>query len=549
MAPAADPSSNHHSPRGPEFSGDGVDSPHLRRRNLPSPWAQVVRGEPESIHGGGHQSPPSSLSSVGPTVSEQIPFSDCSPSKAGPPPSLPPPLTMDNSAAAENSNGSNSIVPQKHVWNKLSNGVVEAGSVMDDQSWPALSALSESTKASPRQSAADSSPKPVTHGSVSNAQGLVKTHSPRKQTNTNANANANANPNHTLPTRQRSMKRGGGGGDRSFRGPRPAAGFVSQSHPVNDHRNFPRRGNFGSHPHGDGAYHGNYGSRRDQDRGNFANARDPHMQPQRAPPFRGFVRSAAPSAPPFMARPFGNPMGFQDIVYMPTLPYEPIRPVPYIGHPPPPPPPPAMFFPVAEPSLPTLLVNQIDYYFSEANLVKDDFLRSNMDEQGWVPISLIAGFPRVKNLTTNIQLILTSLNASSVVEVQDDKVRKRNEWGRWLPTAGRVSTESGTLSQGSSSNNLLATSFQNITLEEATVDQNTIAGKADPDPEHSPEKSNNLLATSFQNMTLEEATMDQNTIAAKADPDPEHAPEKSKTESTSQSQVANGEVTQNTHSS
>lgn len=32
---------------------------------------------------------------------------------------------------------------------------------------------------------------------------------------------------------------------------------------------------------------------------------------------------------------------------------------------------------------------------SDANLVKDDYLRSNMDDEGWVPINLIAGFPRV----------------------------------------------------------------------------------------------------------------------------------------------------------
>jgi len=32
---------------------------------------------------------------------------------------------------------------------------------------------------------------------------------------------------------------------------------------------------------------------------------------------------------------------------------------------------------------------------SDANLVRDEYLRSNMDEQGWVPISLIASFPRV----------------------------------------------------------------------------------------------------------------------------------------------------------
>jgi predicted DNA-binding transcriptional regulator len=36
---------------------------------------------------------------------------------------------------------------------------------------------------------------------------------------------------------------------------------------------------------------------------------------------------------------------------------------------------------------------------SDANIAKDEFLKSNMDEEGWVPITLIANFPRV---STNI---------------------------------------------------------------------------------------------------------------------------------------------------
>lgn len=45
-----------------------------------------------------------------------------------------------------------------------------------------------------------------------------------------------------------------------------------------------------------------------------------------------------------------------------------------------------------------LKINCHGFFFvhcSDANLIKDDFLRSNMDVQGWVPISLIANFPRV----------------------------------------------------------------------------------------------------------------------------------------------------------
>lgn len=166
MATTADSSSNHHcssGPSGPVFSGDCGDSPRLRRSNLPSPWAQVVRGEAEAIPGV-HQSPPSSsssLSSLATPVPEQVPFSDCSASKVAP---SPPP---SNSAAADNSNGNNGIAARpKPAWNKPSNGLVEVTTAIDADSWPALS---EATRASPKLSA-DSSSKPATDGSVPNAQ-------------------------------------------------------------------------------------------------------------------------------------------------------------------------------------------------------------------------------------------------------------------------------------------------------------------------------------------------------------------------------------------
>lgn len=40
--------------------------------------------------------------------------------------------------------------------------------------------------------------------------------------------------------------------------------------------------------------------------------------------------------------------------------------------------------------------------YSQDNLCKDLFLRQNMDEQGWVPISLIAGFNRVSWFTVRM---------------------------------------------------------------------------------------------------------------------------------------------------
>lgn len=49
------------------------------------------------------------------------------------------------------------------------------------------------------------------------------------------------------------------------------------------------------------------------------------------------------------------------------------------------------------------LTQQIDYYFSLDNLIKDIFLRKNMNADGWVPLSLILNFKRVKIIISGLQ--------------------------------------------------------------------------------------------------------------------------------------------------
>lgn len=46
-----------------------------------------------------------------------------------------------------------------------------------------------------------------------------------------------------------------------------------------------------------------------------------------------------------------------------------------------------------------------------------------MDARGWIPIQLIASFNRVKQLTTDVQLVKDVLSLSSLVEVRNDHVR------------------------------------------------------------------------------------------------------------------------------
>ncbi|KAJ6399648.1 hypothetical protein OIU77_020242 [Salix suchowensis] len=309
----------------PRFSSDGVRSPQ-RKKKTSSPKSETVTGEAESIN----------------SMLEQ----------------------SNDSAAIESldSKKGNAGKAKKPAWNKPTpNGVAEIISpVMDATSWPALS---ESTKPSPKPSPAESSSKIVSDGSTPTSQGPVIANSPKKQGNSNAKSNSATN--HTMPVRQRPVKRGGGGGSGSssggghsqnsfthppppppppppfpifpmppngfsnlvpampdqspreplYRGnnwePRPIGGFVPPQPVVSEYRR-PRRGNFGQPP-GDGSHRNNYAGRREQDRGHHGNARDAHVQQQRAPT-RGFPRPSPPNSgtfiPPQSARPFANPMGY-----------------------------------------------------------------------------------------------------------------------------------------------------------------------------------------------------------------------------------------------
>ncbi|KAH7298583.1 hypothetical protein KP509_25G050300 [Ceratopteris richardii] len=91
-----------------------------------------------------------------------------------------------------------------------------------------------------------------------------------------------------------------------------------------------------------------------------------------------------------------------------------------------------------------MVIKQIEYYFSVENLCRDIYLRSKMDEWGFVPVSVIANFNRVKMITQNPYFIVEALRLSNVVEVQGDKVRKKGDWANWLlPASQRLTASIG----------------------------------------------------------------------------------------------------------
>ncbi|XVF20205.1 hypothetical protein REPUB_Repub11eG0177900 [Reevesia pubescens] len=99
-------------------------------------------------------------------------------------------------------------------------------------------------------------------------------------------------------------------------------------------------------------------------------------------------------------------------------------------------------FPPETVTLRANIVKQIEYYFSDENLQNDHYLISLMDDQGWVPISTIADFKRVKRMSTDIQFILDALLSSTTVEVKGDKIRRRDEWSKWIPDSSKTTLSS-----------------------------------------------------------------------------------------------------------
>lgn len=80
-------------------------------------------------------------------------------------------------------------------------------------------------------------------------------------------------------------------------------------------------------------------------------------------------------------------------------------------------------------TLPALILKQVEFYFSDANLPNDKFLlaetRKNSD--GWVPINTIASFARMKKLSQDLSVITEALQSKvdGMLEVDDTKTQVR----------------------------------------------------------------------------------------------------------------------------
>lgn len=301
----------------------------------------------------------------------------------------------------------------------------------------------------------------------------------------------------------------------SFKGPTGLEtglkGFMPGHGSMDHARHFQQQRLDGSFQRGDtNTFSNNFGNRRSNVREQGArfnhgwnshrgfNTRDNINMQSRVGP-RNFLRPPPPP-PPFIgpSQAFINP-GFHagPMYYVPAAPPEPIRGAPYFPHAPPP----GVLMPGHEPPPPlrAMVIKQIEYYFSVENLIKDYYLRSFMDAQGWVPILIIAKFNRVRNMTTNVPFILDALRSSTVVEVQGDKIRKREDWSNWLLPSGH-------------NNSLSSTKFhQNTTDDKVTNDVKSAEldhrSKCDTSGDDATSSKNKNMVVSMQDGVINSLTL------------------------------------------
>ncbi|CAA7056993.1 unnamed protein product [Microthlaspi erraticum] len=348
---------------------------------------------------------------------------------------------------------------KKPAWNKPSTSSAHVGPVMGAESWPALS-LSASSK-SLSSDGSSSSPMPPPQAAGTCLISTSKSHTNANANANNANANANAgssaaaaavavaasSENHHVNGQRKPVRRNNSTSsstsnpaplntrdqNHSLRGGSYASG--TSPHFRNSNRN---RNGSSSYPRGDNRRNFEHGNQTGFAHRNY-NGRDMPSQPP-PPPQRGFgmMRPQMMMGPPsfpassaqYLAAPqlgsYGGPMLYPDIPPHVVMP--PPESMALVGHFSPL----QMYFTGPDPMLYHKILTQVEYYFSADNLSKDGYLRRQMNDQGWVSVTVIAGFRKLTEMTNNIQTILEALRSSEVVEIKGEALRRRGDWDKYL---------------------------------------------------------------------------------------------------------------------
>ncbi|CAZ81149.1 unnamed protein product [Tuber melanosporum] len=209
------------------------------------------------------------------------------------------------------------------------------------------------------------------------------------------------------PPRERGMEPRGRGGHRGRNGSFYGSQYSNNHHNGGHHAG---SGSYNSTPQNfhPGHTNGQYSSQNPQASGrSYRGSSRAHSLPNTAV-YNRFPNPHMQS-PPFV--PFQVPYGFEMV---------PPGEAPMVG--------------IAFPPLPEI-TNQINYYFSVDNLCKDMYLRKHMDNEGFVALSFIANFNRVRGLTQDPNMLRDACMQSQdlfLIPGPDDwYLRKAEGWEKW----------------------------------------------------------------------------------------------------------------------
>jgi len=90
------------------------------------------------------------------------------------------------------------------------------------------------------------------------------------------------------------------------------------------------------------------------------------------------------------------------------------------------------------PDIEQKIIRQIEYYFSDVNMIRDKFLKNEITkDDGWIPLSVLTTFKRLQTLTTNFKTIMNALKkcSSGLLQLNETENKIRRHPDRLLPNS------------------------------------------------------------------------------------------------------------------